>query len=335
MKGLFLTPPAVYGPICLSETFSLSSSSCSTKMSLLLGSTPVSAATCLGLPVNLLSRKCSWIHGVDDAVQTVDLPVNVLVLGQALTVSFSFVVVDADFGFEIAFGGQWESWCTCNKGQSLVKHGLCFVLIGHILVSCPLPVIDISPDIYHDVSSTDVFRDIPSSSHQSYDHPSSFSSIDIIDSQSQSGHSILHDMFFSQRVTGIRASIFRCSEVHLRKLCSLHGLDISCPSNVRHLKLRLLYHIINGDCFAQRCEQSSPLPDHLACLCVAGTFPSAMSITSFVVGILKDSSPAQLSTEHLLLIVESLGDQSRYEQRSHLCRRVFKSLETFLTHCRQ
>ena len=123
MLGLFLTPPAVYGAIYLSETFFLSSSSHSTKMSLLLGSTPVSAATCLSLPVNLLSRKRSWIHGVDDAVQTIDLPVNVSVFGQGLTASFSFVVVDSDFGFEIAFGGQWESWCMCNKGQSLLKHG--------------------------------------------------------------------------------------------------------------------------------------------------------------------------------------------------------------------
>lgn len=88
-------------------------------MSLLLGSTPVSAAVCASLPVNLLSKERSWTHGVDDAVKAVDLPVNVSFLGQAFTASFSFVVVDGDFGFEIVLGSQWESWCTYNKGWSL------------------------------------------------------------------------------------------------------------------------------------------------------------------------------------------------------------------------
>ena len=91
-----------------------------------------------------------------------------------------------------------------------------------------------------------------------------------------SGHAILHDVFLSQHVTGIRASLFCCTEAHLQKICMLHGLDITTSLSPRDLKLHLLYHIINGDCFTQRCEQSHPLPDCLACLCLAAGFPSAM-----------------------------------------------------------
>ena len=63
-----------------------------------------------------------------------------------------------------------------------------------------------------------------------------------------SGHAILNDMFLSQRVSGVRASIFHCSQDYLRKLCTLHGLDISPSSNTRNMKISLLSHVLNGYC---------------------------------------------------------------------------------------
>ena len=60
-----------------------------------------------------------------------------------------------------------------------------------------------------------------------------------------------------------------------------------------------------------------------------------MSITSFVVDLLKNSTPSQVTTEDLLLIVESTGYQSPYERSSRLQRRVLASLDAFLVCCRQ
>lgn len=90
---------------------------------------------------------------------------------------------------------------------------------------------------------------------------------------------------------------------------------------------------MNSDCFSQRCQSSRPAPDRSACLCVAAGFPSSLSITSFVANLLKASTPLQITTEELLLVVESTGNQEPYENRLNLCRRVLTSLQAFVSHC--
>ena len=137
-------------------------------------------------------------------------------------------------------------------------------------------------------------------------------------------------MFLSNHVIGIRASLFRCSVEHLRKVCLLHGLDISGCSKARDVKLRLLFHVVNGDCFSQRCEPSCPAPDRSACLCMAGNFSSSLSITLFIVNLLKTSTSLQMSTEDLLVVVESTGSQHPFENSHHLRRRALVSFQAFL-----
>jgi len=68
-------------------------------------------------------------------------------------------------------------------------------------------------------------------------------------------------------------------------MCLLHVLDVTLSSNARDvkLKLKLLYHVVNGDCFASRCEKPHPFPDRSAYLCVAAGFSSSLSITMFVI----------------------------------------------------
>lgn len=111
-----------------------------------------------------------------------------------------------------------------------------------------------------------------------------------------SGHAMLNDMFLSQHVTGIRASIFHSSSEHLQFVSSLHGLDMPTTCNTRDLKLRLLFHIVNGDCFLDRCEASHPSPDRSACLSIAAGFSSSLAITEFIVQLLKASSSPDRST---------------------------------------
>src|SRR5258705_13657900 len=98
--------------------------------------------------------------------------------------------------------------------------------------------------MYHYISSPDILHnnDLPCSSHQSH-RPSLSSTTPSMTLESQasfaSGRKILQDILLSRRVAGIRASVFRSSESHLRKLCLLHGLDVTTLSNVRYLKVRL------------------------------------------------------------------------------------------------
>ena len=56
-------------------------------------------------------------------------------------------------------------------------------------------------------------------------------------------------------------------------------------------------------------------------------------MTTFVVDLLKNSTPSVITTEDLLLFVQSTGDQSPYETRLSLRRRVLASLQTFTVRC--
>src|SRR6266545_378424 len=210
------------------------------------------------------------------------------------------------------------------------------------LVPCPLATVEVPPHVYHDLLSSDVYKNHyhiyqTSSRHESEQCASSSSSPtaeSVPHTLPTSGEDILHDMFLSQCVTSIGASVFHSSVEHLRKVCSLHGLHVNSCSNVRDIKIRLLYYIINGNCFGQCCEPSHPSPDCSACLCITTNFLSSFSITSFVVNLLKASTPSQVMTEQLLLIVESTGNQAPYENWLYLHRRVVASLHAFIQHRR-
>ena len=73
----------------------------------------------------------------------------------------------------------------------------------------------------------------------------------------------------------------------------------------------------------------SPIPDRSACMCVGRSFSSPSAITSFIVTLLKNASVVEMSTQDLLLIVESTGSQSPYQNRLNLRRQVLRSLTVF------
>lgn len=202
-------------------------------------------------------------------------------------------------------------------------------------------MVDDPPHVYHDILSSDAhnYNMCSSSSSPAPDLerplPPTCAADPLPHMSPVSGKAILHDMFLSRRVAGIRASVFHASEKHLRKVCLLHGLHVSESTKMRDIKIRVLYHIMNGDCFSQRCQSSRPAPDCSACLCVAGGCPSSLSITSFVADLLKASTPSQITTEDLLLVVESTGNQEPYKNRLYLRRRVLTSLQAFVSRCRQ
>ena len=137
-------------------------------------------------------------------------------------------------------------------------------------------------------------------------------------------------MFLSRHTTGICASLFHCSEECLHFLSRLHRLETSALSAVRDVRLKILHHVINGDCALARCSSSSSLPDRSACISIAQGFSSASSITTFVTDLLKGSTASVVTTQELLLVVESTGIQCPYRNRINLRRHLLRSLENFV-----
>ena len=162
--------------------------------------------------------------------------------------------------------------------------------ISPVVVFCPLPVATnieshdfnpLSTNVLNDsampltfVSATTPGQcDVASTSY--IPPPSAKESL-----SSTSGRNVLESMFFSHRTVGVKASIFTSPESSLRASCLLHGLTITCLSNVREVRTALLSHIVNGDCFTSRCaaNASASVPDRTACLCIAKGFSSSFAM---------------------------------------------------------
>ncbi len=86
-------------------------------MSLLLLNKPVAAAVAPKASVNLLSRTRASSHAISRAVCSVELPLTLCFLGQAVSTTLPFVISDDDLAFEIILGSEWHSWCATNKGE--------------------------------------------------------------------------------------------------------------------------------------------------------------------------------------------------------------------------
>jgi len=149
------------------------------------------------------------------------------------------------------------------------------------------------------------------------------------------GYDALRDIFMTRCHTGVRVSPFFAEESELRSVLTLHGLQ-SSASCTRDLRIALLNHLLNGDCFGSQCLSSNHVTlDRTACLCIAEGFSSSLAITECVCKLLQDAPSTTVSTDSLMLVVTSVGCQGPYENRMHLRRRVLKSLETFLVASRE
>ena len=311
-------------------------------MSLSLVDTLVTAAFDSRIICNVLSRRCATSLHVDVNMSSCQLPVTLVLESQTATTTFDFLIINDACEYDVIFGPRWEIWRQENNSMFCYLSGFNHFSTAFSSVRYSLPLINLTEsDIKLDSLFSDVLNNTTESKLQSSRTApcSDFASTSTLPFQQcssslkPSGHAILHDMLVSQRATGIGASIFHSSADQIRKVCTLHGLDVAPLTNIRSLKSRLLYHIVNGDCFMSRCEKACPALDRSACLSVAAGFLSPLAITVFVTNLLKSSTPSEISTEDLLLVVESTGTQTRYENRLRVRRQLLASLHVFLQLC--
>ena len=149
------------------------------------------------------------------------------------------------------------------------------------------------------------------------------------------GYDVLHDIFTTGCHTGVRVSPFLAEESELRSVLTLHGLQSSATCT-RDLRIALINHLLNGDCFGSKClSPNHVIVDRTACMCIAEGFSSSLAITEHICKLLQNAVSTTVSTDSLLLVVTSVGCQGPYENRIQLRRRVLKSLEAFLTASRE
>jgi hypothetical protein len=123
-------------------------------------------------PPSLNVSFLGWQTYFGRTTSTIQLAVAVHFLGQQASIVLPFTVTDHDIGFEIVLGCQWDTWCTQNQGERLIRVLAAVCLTTCFAVPCPLTVIDVPLHV----------------------------------------------------------------KLHLHKVCSLHGLDVTDCDNVRDLK---------------------------------------------------------------------------------------------------
>ena len=81
----------------------------------------------------------------------------------------------------------------------------------------------------------------------------------------------------------------------------------------------LAHHLINGDClrYDHLCEVNTMahdnLPDRTACCVVSFGFSQPPEITKTVVDIVSQASAKQISTDRLLILVDSIGVTDQFK----------------------
>lgn len=119
----------------------------------------------------------------------------------------------------------------------------------------------------------------------------------VIASRSQS-KSVIHDIFFGDHQSGIRANVFTCDRALLREQCSLHGLVCLQSLDMCSLRRSLLNHIVSGGCALDRGgpQFSSNHVNDCACKYLCAGFLSTDDLSVYIIDILLSAPEHLMST---------------------------------------
>ena len=143
-------------------------------------------------------------------------------------------------------------------------------------------------------------------------------------------------MFLHDTSTGVRSSVFTNDLKKLHYLLQLHGFS-NLSHCVRECKIMLVHHLINGDClrYDHLCKVNTlahdKLPDRTACRVVSSGFSEPIEITKTIMDIIGQASAKQISTDRLLILVDSIGITEQFKCKESKCRHLLKSLQKFVT----
>ena len=125
-----------------------------------------------------------------------------------------------------------------------------------------------------------------------------------------SGMQILTDMLLNETGTGVCTSIFSDQLSSLHYLLNLHGF-LNFPECVQECKIMLAHHLLNGDCmqYGHLCQtiDKEKCPDCTACRTVSLGFSQSSDITKMVVNLATKASAAEMCTDKLLILADSIG----------------------------
>jgi len=107
--------------------------------------------------------------------------------------------------------------------------------------------------------------------------------------------------------TGVRVSSFSAKESELCYALTLHSLH-SSTIGVQDLRIALLHHLLNRDCFESQCLSLNYVTiDQTACLCITEGFLSSLAIAEHIFKLLYNVASITVSVDSLMLVVISVG----------------------------
>lgn len=147
----------------------------------------------------------------------------------------------------------------------------------------------------------------------------------------------LKDILLGRLCAGTRASVFTDHLLQLQTSLKLHGFT-HAPDSVRECKVMVLHHLLNGDCmrYAHLCHntEGAARPDRTACQVLRRGFCDPQDFVEAIVSIATTAKATDLSTDNLLLMVESTGQTQLVRPRENLRRKLIQNLINHCTHTR-
>ena len=147
----------------------------------------------------------------------------------------------------------------------------------------------------------------------------------------------LKDILLGRMCAGIRASVFTNHLLQLQTSLKLHRFT-HAPDSIRECKVMILHHLLNGDCmrYAHLCHntEGAAHPDHTACQVLHHGFCDPQNFVEAIISIATMAKVTDMSTDNLLLMVESTGQTQLVRPCENLCRKLIQNLNKHCAHTR-
>lgn len=132
-------------------------------------------------------------------------------------------------------------------------------------------------------------------------------------------YTYLKSIFLGQRSAGVNASTFTDSLPVSQDLLGYHALQCSASMTFCDDRNKLLQHIVHGKCFAfsRNCHASSQFA-RVGCHSVAVNEATPLGIPKTVAIVIEESSANNISTQDLIILVESIGVHGPYHNPKDL-----------------
>lgn len=147
-----------------------------------------------------------------------------------------------------------------------------------------------------------------------------------------SGFDAIRSILYGNRIAGVYASVFSDHVDEVFQLLDAHGLQVSLLLPLREMRIKFLQHLIHGDYYMySHNSDASTVCSRFGCHAVSRGHQSAVDISHSVLRQVELSCANNISTQDLIMLVESSGLCGPFHNTKNLRQKLVSSLRQYVS----